>query len=165
MKNKTDRLTQEELGSLKKELRSSYIIPVTIFLSVYIMIHALVYNGREILIIPKFESVLIIGLLLIAYFLKRGLTRALTKEIQEGVKTVEYLPFGEKYSQTDKQDRFSKEYTKYVIIGDNKKFVVTKEQFDRAESGDYIMIHKTPVRGRMLKMEIFKTSIHDDNGK
>jgi hypothetical protein len=157
MKNKTDRFTQEELSSLKKELNSSYIIPVTTFLSVYFVIHALVYNGREILIIPKYELILIIGLLTITYFLRRGLTKSLTKEIQEGIKIIEYLPFAEKYNQIDKQNRFSKEHTKYVIIGENKKFVVTKEQFDRAESGDFIMIHKTPVRGRMLKIEIFKT--------
>jgi hypothetical protein len=81
----------------------------------------------------------------------------LTKEIQKGIKIIEYLPFSEKYSQIDKQDKFSKEHTKYVIIGENKKFVVTKEQFDRAESGDYIMVHKTPIRNSILKIEIFKT--------
>jgi hypothetical protein len=157
MKNETDRLTQEELSSLKRELRSSYIIPVTVFLSFYIVIHALVYNAREILIIPKYELVLVLCLLTITYFLKRNLTRTLTEEIQKGTKTIEYLAFSEKYSQIDKQDRFSKEQIKYVVIGDNKKFIVTKELFDSAEPGDYIMVHKTPVREKMLKIEIFKT--------
>lgn len=157
MENKTDTLTKEELGSLKKQLKSSYIIPVTTFLTFYFVIHALVYNAREILIIPKYELVLIIGLLTITYFLKRSLDKSLTKEIQKGIKIIEYLPFSEKYSQIDKQDKFSKEHTKYVIIGENKKFVVTKEQFDRAESGDYIMVHKTPIRNSILKIEIFKT--------
>jgi hypothetical protein len=157
MKNEIDRLTQDELDSLKKELMSSYIIPLTTFLSVYFLIHALVYNAKEVFIIPKYELVLIIGLLIITYFLKRGLSKSLTREIQKGIKIIEYLPFCEKYSQIYKEDRFSKEHTKYVIIGENKKFVVTKEQFDRAESGDYIMVHKTPIRERMLKIEIFKT--------
>ena len=155
MKNKTDTLTKEELGSLKKQLKSSYIIPVTTFLTFYFVIHALVYNAKETLIIPKYELVLIIGLLTITYFLKRSLTKSLIKEIQKGIKIIEYFPFSEKYSQID-QDKFSKEHTKYVVIGENKKFVVTKEQFDRAESGDYIMVHKTPIRNSILKIEIFK---------
>ena len=153
---KTELLTTEELNSLKKELRSNYFIGVTFFLMVYMLIHIFFYANTEQWIIPRFELFIALGVLFTILLLTFILSRPLRNEIDAGTKIIEYKTIENKYSYVDRQDKFSKEFTKYLIIASGNKFTVTEELFIKADVSDYLLVHKTTEREIELKLEIEK---------
>jgi hypothetical protein len=54
--------------------------------------------------------------------------RQIRNEIQQGQKIIELTKIEEKHDFLEKQDRFSTDYRKYVIVADGQEFVVTEEQ-------------------------------------
>ncbi|MBP1677214.1 MAG: hypothetical protein H6Q20_1773 [Bacteroidetes bacterium] len=154
---KTELLTTEELNSLKKELRSNYFTGVTFFVMVYMLTHLLFFVNTEKWIIPRFELLVMFGILFTTLLLTFILSRQLRKEIENGTKIIEYKIIEDKHSYTDRQDRLSKEFIKYVIIASGKKFTVTEELYKKAEISDYLLLHKTTEREIELKLEIRKT--------
>ena len=62
----------------------------------------------------------------------------------------------EKSDFMDKQDRFSPTFKKYVIFASGQKYVVTEEQYKKAEVSDYLAVHMTPLRELTIKTEILK---------
>lgn len=107
-------------------------------------------------IIPNYEIFVIIGLVTIFYVMTYLITRQIRSEIQQGQKIIELKKIEEKNDFLDKQDRFSSEYRKYVIVADGQEFVVIEEQYKIAEISDLLAIHKTPLREMTLRVEIEK---------
>ncbi len=158
MLDKTELLTTEELNSLKKELRSNYFTGVTFFFMVYLLTHLLYFASSEKWIIPKFELFVMFGILCTTLLLTFIFSRQLRKEIETGTKIIEYKTIEDKHFFTDRQDRLSKEFTKYVIIASGKRFIVTEELYKKAEISDYLLVHKTIEREIELKLEIKKST-------
>ena len=157
MLDKTELLTTEELNSLKKELRSNYFIGMTFFFMVYMLTHLLFYANTEKWIIPRFELLIAFGILFTTLLLTFIFSRQLRKEIEAGTKIIEYKTIVDKHTYIDRQDRLSKEFTKYVIIASGKRFTVTEELYKTADISDYLLVHKTTEREIELKLEIKKT--------
>ena len=105
-------------------------------------------------IIDEFEIPLNLILITLFYFATKQASRKIKKEIELGEKIVEYKIIEEKYDHLDRQDRFSDAYKKYIIIAERERFVVTEEQYNKAEISNFLAVHKTPVREMILKTEI-----------
>jgi hypothetical protein len=160
MDNKKDLLSKEESLDLEKELRLSNFTSVIVYLVLFLLMHLLIYAKTNRWTIPNLEILLIIGLLIVTYFLSKYFTRELRREIQDGYKTIEFKPIENKYDFMDKQDRFSLELKKYVIVAKGKKYVVTEEEYKKAEISDYLAVHLTPLREKSIKIEILKQEYH-----
>ena len=156
MKSKTDILTDRELSNLRKEVRSSYLTALTMFLMFMILIHLLVFAKTDKWTIPNFEILLIIGSLTVFYLATFLFTREIREEILDGHKIIEFKTIERKYDFMDKQDRLSTEFRKFVIIASGQEFVVTETQYNEAEVSDYLTVHLTKKRERTIKIEILK---------
>lgn len=156
MLDKTELLTTEELNLLKKELRSNYFTGVSFFFMVYILTHLLYFASSEKWIIPRFELLVMFGILCTTLLLTFIFSRQLRKEIETGTKIIEYKTIENKHFFTDRQDRLSKKFTKYVIIASGMRFIVTEELYKKAMISDYLLVHKTTEREIELKLEIKK---------
>jgi len=156
MNNKSDILSDEELLGLKKELRSSYFTALTGFLIVMAIIHLLIYVRTDNFEILKLEILVITGTVILTYFVTNYFTRELRSEIRDGRKLIVFKKIEEKSDFMDKQDRFSPEFKKYVIFASGQKYVVTEEQYKKAEVSDYLAVHMTPLRELTIKTEILK---------
>lgn len=158
MKSKTDILTDRELSNLRKEVQSSYLTALTMFLMFMILIHLLVFAKTDKWAIPNFEILLIIGSVTVFYLATFLFTREIREEILDGYKIIEFKTIERKYDFMDKQDRLSTEFRKFVIIASGQEFVVTEAQYNEAEVSDYLTVHLTPKRERAIKIEIIKNS-------
>ena len=156
MNNKSYILSDEELLGLKKELRSSYFTALTGFLIVMAIIHLLIYVRTDNFEILKLEILIITGTVILTYFVTNYFTRELRSEIRDGRKMIVFKKIEEKSDFMDKQDRFSPEFKKYVIFASGQKYVVTEEQYKKAEVSDYLAVHMTPLRELTIKTEILK---------
>lgn len=156
MNNKSDILSDEELIGLKKELRSSYFTALIGFLIVLAIIHLLIYVRTDNFEILKLEILVITGTVILTYFVTNYFTRELRSEIRDGRKMIVFKKIEEKSDFMDKQDRFSPEFKKYVIFASGQKYVVTEEQYKKAEVSDYLAVHMTPLRELTIKTEILK---------
>lgn len=154
MEFRTQNLADDELKSLQKELQSAYLTAITIFLMAYILFHLLLYVKTEKWIFTDFEVFIFIGLATLISLLTRYFTQQLRNEIDEGCKTIEYKTIKDKYSYTDRKDGLSSEYTKYVIVADQQKFVVSEDLYNQARVTGVIIVHLTPIREITLKIEI-----------
>ena len=154
MKSRTEILNQEERVNLKKELRSIYLISLLLFLMLLFIFRMLLFVSTNKWIIDEFEIPLNLILITLFYFATKQASRKIKKEIELGEKIVEYKIIEEKYDHLDRQDRFSDAYKKYIIIAERERFVVTEEQYNKAEISNFIAVHKTPVREMILKTEI-----------
>jgi hypothetical protein len=158
MLDKTELLTTEELNFLKKELRSNYFTGMTFFFMIYMLTHLLFYLNIEKWIIPRFELLIVFGILFTTLLLTFILSRQLRNEIETGTKIIEFKTIEDKHSYIDRQDRLSKEFTKYVIIASGERFIVTEELYKTADISDYLLVHKTTEREIELKLEIKKNT-------
>lgn len=159
MNNKSGTFSDKELLDLKKELRSSYFTALTGFLIVMVIIHLLIYIRADSFEILKLEILVITGTVILTYFLTIYFTRELRSEIRDGRKIIVFKSIEEKYDFMDKQDRFSPEFKKYVILAGGQKFVVTEDQYEKAEVPDYLAVHMTPLRESIIKIEIVKENL------
>lgn len=160
MHDKTELLTIDELNSLKKELHASYFTGIAIFFMIYLLTHLLHYANTDEWRIPKYELLIDFGFLFTTRLLTFIISRSLRKEIEVGTKLIEYKTIEDKHTYLDRQDRFSKEFTKHVIIANGKKYSVTEELYKKAVISDYLIVHKTAERAIELKLEILKTTGH-----
>jgi hypothetical protein len=158
MKTKTEILSKLETDSLKKELLSIYLTFFIIFLMLIFLIHLFALAKYDKWIIPHYEILILLFVGAICYIMTIFITRPLRIEIQNGQKIVEYRTIEDKCDFIDKQDRFSSEYRKYVIIADKNKFIVTEEQYSNAQINDLLVVHITPLREERLKIEIEKNT-------
>ena len=158
MLDKTEELTTEELNFLKKELRSNYFTGVTFFFMIYMLTHLLFYLNIEKWIIQRFELLIAFGILFTTLLLTFILSRQLQNEIETGTKIIEFKTIEDKHSYIDRQDRLSKEFTKYVILASGERFIVTEELYKTADISDYLLVHKTTEREIELKLEIKKNT-------
>jgi len=156
MSNKSDNLSDQELIYLKKELRLSYFTWMLAFLILMFIIQVLIYARTDSFEILKLEILVISGTVILTYFLTNYFTRELRTEIRDGRKIIVFKLIAEKYDFMDKQDRFSPEVKKYVILAGGQKYVVTEELYKKAEVSDYLAVHMTPLRELTIKTEILK---------
>jgi hypothetical protein len=156
MYNKSDILSDQELIYLKKELRLSYFTWILGFLILTLIIQALIYSRSDSFEILKLEISVISGTVILTYFFANYFTRELRTEIKDGRKIILYKLIEEKQDFMDRQDRFSPEVRKYVILAGGKKYLVTEEQYKKAEVSDYLVVHLTPKRELTIKTEILK---------
>lgn len=154
MENKTEILSPDELLDLKKELRSSYITAMTLFLMFMAFVHLLVFIKTEKWMLPNFEVILIIGSMTVTYLASYFLTRELRGEIKDGLKTIELKIIESKYDFMDKQDRLSSEFKKFVIIASGKEYIVTEGEYIKAEVSGYLSIHLSPKRKKIINLEV-----------
>jgi|GEM_PF-3060256 len=153
---KTEILTTEELNLLKRELRSNYFAGIVLFFMAYFLIHLLYYASSQKWLLPGFELFVFCGGLFAALFLVFMLSRKLRKEINGGLKVIDYKLIEDKYSFNDRMGRISAEFTKYVVIAGGNRFVVAGELYERSEISDFLLVHKTTERERELKLELKK---------
>jgi len=158
MNNQIKKLSIEELVSIKKELRSNYITSFLICTMILTIIHLYIFLSFDSWLLPDFGVLLDLGMLTIVFLLTRLLSNNIKKEIIIGKKKIEFLKIERKYNYQDRDDRYSPEYTKYVLNANGKKFVVTEEQYLTADISDYIEVHKSFVREIELKRKIKKNS-------
>jgi hypothetical protein len=125
-----------------------------------VIIQLLIYVRAESFEIFKLEIFVITGTVVLTYFVTNYLTRDLRFEINEGKKKIVFKEIQEKFDFLDKQDRFSPEIKKYVIIANSQKFLLTEEQYQTAEISDYLAVHMTPLRELTIKVEILKKTCH-----
>ena len=156
MNNKSDILSDQELIYLKKELRLSYFTWMLAFLIFMFIIQLLIYAWTDSFEILKLEILVISGTVILTYFLTNYFTRELRTEIRDGRKIIVFKLIEEKQDFMDRQDRFSPEVKKYVILAGGQKYVVTEEQYNKAEVSDYLVVHLTPIRELTIKTEILK---------
>jgi len=156
MDRKTDILSVNELHELKKELRTSYFTSLTMLAMLLIFLHLILFLKTERWTIPSFEILVLIGSATIFYFATRYFTREIRDEIQGGYKIIEHKQIERKYDFMDKQDRLSSEFRKFIIIAGGQEFVVTEEQYKKAEVSDILAIYLTPKREKRIKIEIEK---------
>jgi hypothetical protein len=159
MREKTDKLTIIELKDLKKRLRSNYFTGAMGFFMAYFFFHIIYLAGTGNWFVPKFEILVILGLLISILLITYFLSRELSSEIKTGLKIIEYKIIENKLSYLDKQDRLSVVKTNFVIIAENKRFIVSEDFYKKAEISDLLLIHQTPIRKEELKLEIEKQSI------
>jgi len=126
------------------------------FLILTLIIQALIYSRADSFEILKLEISVISGTVILTYFLANYFTRELRTEIKDGRKIILYKLIEEKQDFMDRQDRFSPEVKKYVILAGGKKDLVTEEQYKKAEVSDYLVVHLTPKRELTIKTEILK---------
>jgi len=129
MNNKSDTFSNEELLELKKELRSSYFTALAGFLIVMVVLHLLIYIRFDSFEKLQFEILVITGTMIFTFFVTKHSTRQLRSEIRDGRKIIVFKKIEEKSDFMDKQDRFSPEFKKYVILASGQKYVVTEEQY------------------------------------
>jgi len=156
MNNKSDILSDQELIYLKKELRLSYLTWMLAFLIFMFIIQLLIYARTDSFEILKLEILVISGTVILTYFLTNYFTRELRTEIRDGRKIIVFKLIEEKQDFMDRQDRFSPEVKKYLILAGGQKYVVTEEQYKKAEVADYLVIHMTPIRELSIRIEIMK---------
>jgi len=156
MNNKSDILSDQELIYLKKELRLSYLTWMLAFLIFMFIIQLLIYARTDSFEILKLEILVISGTVILTYFLTNYFTRELRTEIRDGRKIIVFKLIEEKQDFMDRQDRFSPEVKKYLILAGGQKYVVTEEQYNKAEVSDYLVVHLTPIRELTIKSEILK---------
>ncbi len=97
MKTRTEPFTPEEVLSIKKELRNSYLTDLTIFLMLYILFHLVYFAKTEKWILPNFEPLILFFLIAITYILTKLFNRKLRCEIQTGNKLIEYKTVENKF--------------------------------------------------------------------
>lgn len=158
MREESEILTIEELKDLKKRLRSNYFTGSIGFLMAYFLFHIIYLSGTGKWLLPKFEILVILGLLVSILLITYFLSWELKSEIKSGLKIIEYKIIEDKLSYLDKQDRLSSVKTNYAIIAENKRYIVSEEIYKKAEISDYLLIHQTPIRKEELKLEINKQS-------
>jgi hypothetical protein len=129
-----------------------------LFLPIVFLIHLFSLFKYEKWIIPNNEILIVVLLIFIFYSLTIIITRPLRSEILQGYKLIESKIIESKYDFIDKQDRFSSEFRKYVIIADAEKFIVTEDQYKGADINDLLVIHMTPLRKMRLKIKIEKNT-------
>jgi hypothetical protein len=156
MNNKSDILSDQELIYLKKELRLSYFTALTGFLIVMTIIQVLIYVRSDSFDILKLEILVIAATVILTYFVTNYFTRELRTEIRDGRKIIVFKLIAEKYDFMDKQDRFSPEVKKHVILAGGQKYVVTEELYKKAKVSNYLAVHMTPLRELTIKTEILK---------
>lgn len=147
-------LSEEELNSIKKELRSANYTGIISLLMLFVLVHLLIFINTQKWIIPNYELLVDLGLSLIIFVLTKYLTKDLRKEIELGTKIIENKLIENKVEYVDKQDRFSSEYTKYEIVAEGDKFIVNKDEYQKAELNDNLAIHKTSIREKIIRTEI-----------
>lgn len=158
MNEKTEVLTTKELNDLKKQLSSNYFTGLVIFIMIYFLYHIIYLAGTGKWLIPRFEMLIFLGFLLFILSITYYLSKELKSEITSGLKIIVFKTIENKRTYMDKQDRLSFVKTIYVIIADNKKYLVSEELYKKAEISDFLLIHKTPIREEELKIEIEKKS-------
>ena len=152
---KSDVFSEQELSSLKHELRLSYFTAASGFLIVMLVIQSLMYAADRSKIL-KLEILVITGTVILFYFLTTYFTRELRSEIRDGRKIIIFKLIEEKINYMDRQDRFSPETKKYVIHTNEQKYLVTEVQYKEAEVSDYLVIHMTPLSELIIRIEIVK---------
>jgi hypothetical protein len=120
------------------------------------IIQALIYSRTDSFELIKLEILVIASSVIVTYFVTTYFTRDLRSEIRDGQKIIIFKLIEEKYDFIDKQDRFSPDVKKYVILAGGQKYTVTKEQYKKAEVSDYLVVHNTPIRELTIKTEIYK---------
>lgn len=120
----------------------------------FVLVHLLIFINTQKWIIPNYELLVDLGLSLIIFVLTKYLTKDLRKEIELGTKIIENKLIENKVEYVDKQDRFSSEYTKYEIVAEGDKFIVNKDEYQKAELNDNLAIHKTSIREKIIRTEI-----------
>lgn len=152
MESKTESLTSEEIASMKKDLKNSYLIGVLlgimlIFLSLLISF-ALMEN-------ILFEYFLIIPLIVIIVTTLFWIgTRNRRLDISNGYKKLTTYQIVEKKSYWDDEPGLGGMKMKYVLYSDIKKFFIEKSIYYQAQIGDYLLEHETPLTRETLKIEI-----------
>lgn len=157
MKTKTERLSNEELFSLNRELRSNYFTAISAYLMILILIHILIYISYNQWTIPEYEIILVVSFTLLIFLLTKSFTRDLRSEIAKGEKKIEIYIVDKKYEYIDKDGLYSSEFTKFIIIAEGKRFVVKEEQYTDAKISDCLVVHKSLLREIVLKTEIVKS--------
>jgi hypothetical protein len=147
-------LEANEIHSLNVELRNYYITSVCASILVIAFIHALFYTKFGQFTFPKYEPIVLTAMIALAGFISNKMIKPLRNEIQTGNKIIEYLIVESKYDFNDKDNKDSSPYTKYVIVANGKKFVVPEVEYKKAEFSDYLAIHRSPIRGKIIKIEI-----------
>lgn len=149
-------LTNDELISLKKDLRMAYftgsIIGIMAVLILFFIILAL--NNK---INAEF-----IGLCLlvtaVTWYLILFFTKDSRLEIANGLKNVTTYQILEKRSFEDDEPGLGGYVIKYHLITSEKRFSVEKILYDSANENDYLIEHSTPLTGKTLKLEIKKNT-------
>jgi len=158
MNRKIELLTDRELVGLRKELRTSYFTALTLFLMFMILVHVLIFAKTEKWTIPDYEISLVIGSIIVFYFLTFLFTEEIRREIIEGRKIIEFKTIERKYDFMDKQDRLSAEFRKFVVVASGQEYVVSESQYNEAEVSDYLAVHLTSKRERTIKIELQKAA-------
>lgn len=154
MQAQTLPLEANEIHTLIVELRNYYITSVCASILVIAFIHALFYIKFGQFTFPKYKPIVLTTMFALAGFISNKMIKPLRDEIQTGNKTIEYLIVESKYDFIDKDNQDSSPYIKYVIVANGKKFVVPGAEYKKAEFSDYLAIHKSPIRGKTIKIEI-----------
>lgn len=147
-------LTTDEIHSLKVELRNYYITSVCASILVIAFIHALFYVKFGQFTFPKYEAIALIAMITLAGFISNQLIKPLRDEIKTGSKTIDYLTIERKYDFIDKDNQYSSPYKKFVIVANGKKLVVPESEYEKAELSDFLAIHRSTIREKIIKIEI-----------
>ncbi len=154
MQTQTNLLSSSEIASLKAELRNYYITSVCLTIMVIGFMHALIFIKFDQWTVPKYEALVLTGLLAIAWLLSNIFIKPLRLEIEQGSKVVELFPIEDKFHYIDRDFEDASAYTKYVVVVGGKKYIVSEEVYLKAEIAGLLAIHKSLIREKILKIEI-----------
>jgi hypothetical protein len=150
MESKTESLTSEEIASMKKDLKNSYLIGVLLGIMLIFFSLLISFTLMENLI---FEYYLIIPLIVIIVITLFWIgTRNRRLDISNGYKKLNTYQIVEKKSYWDDEPGLGGMKMKYVLCSDIKKFFIEKSIYYQAQIGDCLIEHETPLTRETLKI-------------
>jgi hypothetical protein len=152
MESKTESLTIEEITSMKKDLKNSYLIGVLLGIMLIFVSLLISFTLMENLI---FEYYFIIPAIVIIVTTSFWIgTRNRRLDLSNGYKKLTTYQIVEKRSYWDDEPGLGGMKMKYVLRSDSKSFFLEKSLYYQAQIGDCIVEHETPLTRETLRIEI-----------
>jgi hypothetical protein len=152
IESKTESLTIEEIASMKKNLKDSYLIGALLGMMLILLSLLISISYMENLLYEYY--IIIPAILIIVTSISWIGTNKRRLEILNGYKKLTTYLIVEKKSYLDDEPGLGGMKMKYVLFSDIKKFFIEKSIYYQSQIGDYLVEHETPLTRETLKIEI-----------
>jgi hypothetical protein len=152
IESKTESLTIEEIASMKKNLKNSYLIGALLGMMLILLSLLISISFMENLFYEYY--IIIPAILIIVSSISWIGTNKRRLEISNGYKKLTTYLIVEKKSYWDDEPGLGGMKMKYVLLSNVEKFFIEKSIYYQAQIGDCLVEHETPLTRETLKIEI-----------
>jgi uncharacterized membrane protein len=147
-----EKLTSEEIKILRKVIVRAYITGTLAGIMISFLFVIAMFAKYSMLQTRDFYFTLMI--ISIAVFITSLSVKNLHSDIYMGVKFLFKYIIIQKLSYPDNEPGLGGEKMKYYLISEEKRFMVSEEQYSNAKINDLLIEHESPKSGISLKMVV-----------